>query len=71
MGEIALEAIESVNAAGGSQQLIKTLAIINYLKATVFILIGAVMRKKLNFILHLITIAKCSVATIPATIRQV
>ena len=50
MGQIAAEAIENATASPESQQLVKTLAIINYLKATVFILLGAIIRKYLKFI---------------------
>ena len=51
MGELAMDAIDSDTANPESQQLIKTLAIINYLKATVFILLGAIICKLLKFIL--------------------
>ena len=51
MSELAMDAIDSATATPESQQLIKTLAIINYLKATVFILLGTIICKLLKFIL--------------------
>ena len=72
MGELAMDAIDSDTANPESQQLIKTLAIINYLKATVFILLGAIICKLLKFILlnYEWLLISSSATTLPTTIRD-